>query len=231
MCCIGGEIISDFNNDRSGEISPPSAKYPDPGFNSVKTPIPGRHRRRNHHRNGNRISSSFKSPRLPSPATNARIVEISSQLFTTNRKSQFDDTEGCITFPRAVTYPVKAAPETTAKLPWRSNSSTRSSRHSGPLLILRAQLGHNSFTLQVHEILSGRDPRQTAHPVLRFHQAFDRSDPKRVSVRQSLEYVESMIHRSLLAISEENSAPRAALQSPFTTRITYSRLFNRLQAK
>ena len=81
------------------------------------------------------------------------------------------------------------------------------------MLVTWTQLRHNSFSLQIYKIFSTRDCGQAAHSALRFHQSFDGGDPKCVSVRQPLEYVESVIHHRLLALSEG---------PPLQTRISIS---------
>jgi len=82
-------------------------------------------------------------------------------------------------------------------------------RHPQP--IIGVQLRHNSLPLQVHEIFSRRKLRETSHASLRFCQSIHRRDPQRVSIRASLEYVESIIHRRYLALpSSKNIRLQAA---------------------
>ncbi len=84
---------------------------------------------------------------------------------------------------------------------------------SHPRLVFGAKLSHNSFTLQVDEILSRRDRGQPSHPLLGVPQAFDRGYPKCVPVCQSLEDVESVIHRSLLVVAVGPSESRSRTSS------------------
>jgi hypothetical protein len=107
-----------------------------------------------------------------------------------------------------ISYPVKAATKCPGNrlVPPQLRSSQLASiprrglRHSHPVLLFAAQLRHNSFSLQVHEIFSRRKQRETSHPSLGFCQPVHRRDPQRVSISASLEYIESIVHRRYLAL-------------------------------
>jgi hypothetical protein len=95
--------------------------------------------------------------------------------------------------------------------PFRLKSSLLTSlprpglRHPQP--IIGVQLRHNSLPLQVNEIFSRRKLRETSHASLCLCQSIDRRDPQRVSIRASLEYVESIIHRRYLALPNSKFIP------------------------
>src|SRR5271169_661788 len=72
---------------------------------------------------------------------------------------------------------------------------------SRPPLLVRAKLSHDSFSLQVDEIFPRRDRRQPSHSTFGFTQTFDRGNPKCVPILKSFEYVESVIHHSLLVVA------------------------------
>ena len=80
---------------------------------------------------------------------------------------------------------------------------------SGSRLVVGAKLSDDSFSLQVDEIFSRRDRGQPSHPFFGFSEAFDRGYPECVSVLQSFEYVEPIIHRSLLMVAVRPSESRS----------------------